>query len=168
MNKNSLRQKAYILVGKHKQKKWIKSLWVMMSARRKRQGEGIGSEDVRAWLWAVCQTRWPQKALLRSTDHNWGTQIWATTQENSDISLHREWQVEMRSGKRWERFEYWRSSGAVNNLGSAKWKQRNGTIKTAATRLWRKPWSNLLVSEVKRNVWWFVVSHKEPCLEYRV
>lgn len=63
----------------------------------------------------------PRKALLRSIDHNWERKYELLPKRIPDISLYREWQTEMRSGKRWERLEYRHSSGAVTNLGSRKW-----------------------------------------------
>ena len=51
MSKNSPCQGAHVLMGKHKQKKLVKPLLVMVSAKKKRQGKGIGSEDVCVCWW---------------------------------------------------------------------------------------------------------------------
>lgn len=158
MSKNSPCQGARILMGKHKQEKLVKPLLVTVTAKKKRQGKGIGSEDVCVWWWCGRGLDFRQgdqgRPSLRSIDHNWGTQISYHPRESWCRSL-REMANKDQMWKTLEKMEYWCSSAALNNPGSRNWKERNGTAQTAATGLSRRPGRDALVSEVERNAWWF-------------
>lgn len=59
-----------------------------------------------------------------------------------------------------EKVEYWCFYTVVSNSGGMKWKERYDTIKMAAAVFSKKPGKVLLVSELKRNARWYVVSYK--------
>lgn len=169
MHKNSHCQGADICKGKHKQEKLVKPLLWRVSAKKKRQGKGMGGEAMGG---GCILDKVARDGLIEKHRPNWGRQRWAATQDKLDISLSLQGvENKDRIWKIFKKMEYCHSAAALSNPGSLKWKERKGTIKKkkmGANELSRRPGRDVPESEVKRNAWWFVVSCEELCLENRI
>lgn len=127
MHKNSHCQGADICKGKHKQEKLVKPLLWRVSAKKKRQGKGMGGEAMGG---GCILDKVARDGLIEKHRPNWGRQRWAATQDKLDISLSLQGvENKDRIWKIFKKMEYCHSAAALSNPGSLKWKERKGTIK---------------------------------------